>query len=606
MPLRMSSLFVRTLKEDPADAEVKSHRLLQRAGYIRRSAPGVFTWLPLGLQVLRRVEAIVREEIEREGSQEVHFPALLPADPYKASGRWEAYGEGIFRLQDRKKADYLLAPTHEEAFTLLVKDLYTSYKDLPLSLYQIQTKYRDEARPRAGLLRGREFIMKDAYSFDIDDAGLDVAYEAMRRAYVNVFTRLGLPYVMVEATSGAMGGSGTHEFLYPTEVGEDTYVRTNGGYAANVEAVPTVVPESPDASGVPAAHVEDTPETPTIEALVEAANAQHPRDDRTWTAADTLKNVVCALVHPDGTREVIVIGLPGDRVVDLKRAAGTGMLSDGEVDLEPATAADLAKHPGLVTGYIGPGLSLDAAVLGEEGSTGLRYFLDPRVVDGTRWITGANEPGRHVFDLVAGRDFAADGFIEAAEVRPGDPAPDGSGDLELARGVEIGQIFKLGRRYAEALGLSVLDENGKSRVVTMGSYGIGVSRSIACIVEEHADDKGLLWPINLAPAAVHIVATGKGREVFDAADALAAELEAAGLTVLVDDRPKASPGVKFGDAELLGIPNIVVVGRGFADGKVELRDRATGSAEEIPVEQAADLVAARVSEQFAALQSPLD
>ncbi len=601
MPLRMSKLFVRTLKEDPVDAEVKSHKLLHRAGYIRRSAPGIYTWLPLGLAVLRRIEAIVREEMDAAGSQEVHFPALLPAEPYKESGRWEAFGEGLFRLQDRKDADYLLAPTHEEAFTLLVKDLYSSYKDLPLSLYQIQTKYRDEARPRAGLLRGREFIMKDAYSFDIDEAGLDVSYEKMRQAYINVFTRLGLPYVMVEATPGAMGGSGTHEFLYPSTVGEDTYVRTDGGYAANVEAVTTVVPEPLDASDVPAAHVEDTPDTPTIATLVAAANAQHPREDRPWTAADTLKNVVCTVIHPDGTREVIVIGLPGDREVDLGRAAGTGMLGDGEVDLEPATEADLAKHPGLVRGYIGPGLSLDAPVLGDEGSIGLRYLLDPRVVAGTRWITGANEPGKHVFDLVAGRDFAGDGFIEAAEVRAGDPAPDGSGPLELARGVEIGQIFKLGRRYAEKLGLAVLDENGKMQTVTMGSYGIGVTRAMACLAEEYADDKGLLWPINLAPADVHIVATGRGEEVFAAAEELSSALEAAGLTVLYDDRPKTSPGVKFGDAELLGIPNILVVGRGLADGKVELRNRSTGTADEVPVAEAVDVLSERVAEQYAAL-----
>ncbi|MCQ9367747.1 proline--tRNA ligase [Brevibacterium sp. 50QC2O2] len=599
MPMRMSSLFVRTLKEDPADAEVKSHKLLHRAAYIRRAAPGIYTWLPLGLAVLGKIEEIVRQEMTRAGSQEVHFPALLPAEPYEKSGRWAAFGEGIFRLQDRKKADYLLAPTHEEMFTLLVKDLYSSYKDLPANLFQIQTKYRDEARPRAGLLRGREFIMKDAYSFDVEDAGLDVQYEKMREAYVRVFTRLGLPYVMVEATPGAMGGSGTHEFLYPSEVGEDTYVRTAAGYAANVEAVTTVVPEPIPFEGLPAAHVEDTPDTPTIQTLVDAANAAHPRADRAWSAADTLKNVVATVIHPDGTREVIVIGLPGDREVDFGRAAGTGLLGEGEVDLEAATPEDLAKHPGLVKGYIGPGLSLDAPVLGTEGSTGLRYLLDPRVVDGTRWITGANAANQHVFDLVAGRDFAADGFIEAAEVRPGDPAPDGSGELELARGVEIGQIFKLGRKYAEALDLKVLDVNGKTQVVTMGSYGIGVTRVMACIAEEYADDKGLLWPQHLAPADVHIVATGKDSSVFETAESLAADLEARGVSVLIDDRPKTSPGMKFGDAELLGIPTILVVGRGLKDGLVELRDRFTGESRELPVAEAVDALAAHVAAGYA-------
>lgn len=603
MPLRMSTLFVRTLKEEPADADVKSHKLLHRASYIRRSAPGIYTWLPLGLRVLDKVEAIVRDEMSKAGSQEVHFPALLPAEPYEKSGRWEVFGEGIFRLQDRKKADYLLAPTHEELFTLLVKDLYSSYKDLPASLYQIQTKYRDEARPRAGLLRGREFFMKDAYSFDIDDAGLDAAYEKMRKAYINVYNRLQLPFVMVEATPGAMGGSGTHEFLYPSEVGEDTYVRTDGGYAANVEAVTTVVPEELDYSDAPAAQVVHSPGTTTIATLVDFANTHHPREDRPWTAADTLKNVVCTVVHPDGEREVVVIGLPGDREVDLGRAAGTGMLGAGEVDLEPATDEDLEKHPELVKGFIGPGNSLDQAVLGLEGSAKIRYLLDPRVVKGTRWVTGANEVDKHVFGLVAGRDFVGDEFIEAAEVVAGDPAPDGSGELQLARGVEVGQIFKLGTRYAEALGLSVLDENGKARVVTMGSYGIGVSRVLACIAEEHADDKGLVWPANVAPADVHIVATGKDAQVFDVAEELTAEVEKAGYTVLLDDRPKVSPGVKFGDAELLGMPTVVVVGRGLKDGVVELRDRATGETTNLPVDTAGQKIVDAIAQKLDAINN---
>ena len=299
MLLRMSTLFVRTLREDPADAEVASHRLLVRAGYIRRAAPGIYTWLPLGLKVLAKVERIVREEMESIGAQEVHFPALLPREPYEKTGRWTEYGPNLFRLKDRRDVDYLLAPTHEEMFTLLVKDLYSSYKDLPLALYQIQTKYRDEARPRAGLLRGREFIMKDAYSFDVDDAGLDAAYQRQREAYQRVFTRLGLDFVIVAAMSGAMGGSRSEEFLMPTPVGEDTFVRSAGGYAANVEAVTTTVPPALDWSDAPGAHVEDTPDTPTIDSLVAVANARFPRPDRAWTAADTLKNVVVALDHPD-------------------------------------------------------------------------------------------------------------------------------------------------------------------------------------------------------------------------------------------------------------------------------------------------------------------
>jgi prolyl-tRNA synthetase len=573
--LRMSSLFLRTLREDPADAEVPSHRLLVRAGYIRRAAPGIYSWLPLGWIVYRNVERIVREEMDRMGAQEVHFPALLPREPYEATGRWTEYGESLFRLKDRKGNDMLLGPTHEEMFTLLVKDLYSSYKDLPLAIYQIQIKYRDEARPRAGLLRGREFVMKDSYSFDVDDAGLERSYARHRQAYIRTFDRLGLDYVIVSAMSGAMGGSKSEEFLQPTEVGEDTFVRCeNGDYAANVEAVVTVAPPPKDYDGVPAAHVEDTPDTPTIESLVRVANERFPRDDRPWTAADTLKNVVVTLVHPDGGREPLVVGVPGDREVDTKR------LEAAVAPAEVAPFVDFEKYPQLVKGYIGP------EVLGEKNVSGVRYLLDPRVVPGTTWITGANEPGKHVFDLVAGRDFTGDGTIEAAEVRDGDPCPIDGGRLETARGIEIGHIFQLGRKYAEALGLQVLDENGKLVTVTMGSYGIGVSRAVAAVVEATYDDLGLCWPREVAPADVHVVATGKEQSVFTTADSISAELEAARVRVLYDDRPKVSPGVKFKDAELLGIPTILVVGRNLADGTVEIRDRRTGEREEIPVEEA--------------------
>ncbi len=564
----MSTLFLRTLREDPADAEVPSHKLLVRAGLVRRVAPGVFTWLPLGYLVYRNVERIVREEMDAAGFQEVHFPALLPREPYEATGRWTEYGETLMRLQDRKGADYLLGPTHEEMFTLLVKGEYSSYKDLPLVIYQIQTKYRDEARPRAGILRGREFVMKDSYSFDIDDEGLQRSYDRHRDAYIKTFDRLGLDYVIVSAMSGAMGGSASEEFLAPCESGEDTFVRSDGGYAANVEAVVTVPPAEVAIEGLPAAHVEDTPDTPTIESLVDLANARFPRADRPWTAADTLKNVVLRLEHPDGTTSALVVGLPGDREVDMKRL---------EAQVSPAVPspfeeADFAAYPQLVKGYIGP------QVLGED--RGIPYLVDPRVVSGTAWITGANEQGKHVFDLVCGRDFTPDGTIEAAEVRDGDPAPDGSGALHSARGIEIGHIFQLGRKYAEALDLTVLDENGKSRVVTMGSYGIGVSRAVAAIAEQHHDDKGLIWPREVAPADVHIVATGKDAAVFEKAEELAIALEDEGLRVLYDDR-KVSPGVKFNDSELLGVPTIVVVGKRLVDGMIEIKDRASGDREEV-------------------------
>ncbi|WP_030482400.1 proline--tRNA ligase [Nocardioides aequoreus] len=578
MILRMSTLFVRTLREDPADAEVPSHRLLVRAGYIRRAAPGIYTWLPLGLRVFGKVEAIVREEMDAIGAQEVRFPALLPREPYEATGRWTDYGDGIFRLQDRKGGDYLLGPTHEEMFTLLVKDLYSSYKDLPVWLYQIQTKYRDEARPRAGLIRGREFTMKDSYSFDTTDAGLEASYAAHRAAYHRIFDRFGFDYVVVQATSGAMGGSASEEFLARSEVGEDTYVRcTSCDYAANVEAVQVRPPSPVPFDDAPAAHVEDTPDTPTIQTLVDHSNAAYPRDDRPWTGADTLKNVLVVLKHADGTREPLAIGLPGDREVDQKRLEG--MLEPTEV--EPMDEAELARHPALVKGYIGPG------VLGTESASGIRYLVDPRVVEGTRWITGADERGHHVYDLVAGRDFTPDGTIEAAEVRDGDPCPRCDGTLQTARGIEMGHVFQLGRKYAEALDLKVLDEHGKLVTVTMGSYGVGVSRAVPVIAEGNHDKLGLVWPREVAPADVHLVATGKDAAVFEAAAALAESLSAEGVEVLYDDRPKVSPGVKFKDAELIGVPTIVTVGRGLADGNVEVMDRRSGERTEVPVGDAA-------------------
>ena len=602
MALRMSTLFLRTLRDDPADAEVASHRLLVRSGMIRRAGFGTFTWLPLGLRVLRRVEQIVREEMDAIGGQEVHFPALLPKEPYEATGRWDEYGDGIFRVQDRKGADLLLAPTHEEMFTLLVKDHYSSYKDLPAYLYQIQTKYRDESRPRAGLLRVRDFVMKDSYSFTVDDAGLDEAYEAHRAAYERIFARLGLETVPVEATAGAMGGSRSEEFLHPSPIGEDTYVESPGGYRANVEAVTTVAPAPLDEAAMaalPAPEVKETPASTTIAALVDVANELAPRAEGAWTAADTLKCVVLTAVLDGDERRQFVVAVPGDREVDLKRLETTvapALGLSGEPGVEAATEEDLRRHPSLVKGYIGPGAGPDggAPVLGAESVSGLPFLVDPRIAAGTAWITGANADQRHVFGLVAGRDFGWDGVVEATVVRDGDEAPDGSGPLTARRGIEMGHIFQLGRKYAEALDLKVLDQNGKQVVVTMGSYGIGVTRAVAAIAESHRDEKGLVWPRAVAPADVHVLATGKGAEVFEAAEQIVAGLEAAGLTVLFDDRPKVSAGVKFGDVELIGLPTSVVVGRGLADGVVEVKDRATGEARSVPVAEAVDAVVAEV------------
>ncbi|MBV8929937.1 MAG: proline--tRNA ligase [Mycobacteriaceae bacterium] len=579
MITRMSELFLRTLRDDPADAEVPSHKLLIRAGYIRPIGPGLYSWLPLGLRVLRRIERIVRDEMNAIGGQEILFPALLPRGPYEQTNRWTEYGDGVFRLQDRRKADYLLGPTHEELFALTVKGEYSSYKDFPLVLYQIQTKFRDEARPRAGILRGREFIMKDSYSFDVDDDGLKTAYHAHRAAYQRIFDRLDVRYVIVSAVSGAMGGSASEEFLAESPIGEDTFVRClESGYAANVEAVITATPESLPFDDLPEPVVHDTPDTPTIAALVDWANSAGL--GRAVTAADTLKNVVLKVRRPAGDWELLAVGVPGDREVDDKRLGAA---------LEPADYAmldddDFRKYPFLVKGYIGPKALL---------ANGVRYLVDPRIVDGTSWITGADEPGRHVVGLVAGRDFVPDGTIEAAEVRDGDLSPDGAGPLVSARGIEVGHIFQLGRKYTNAFEVDVLGEDGKPIRLTMGSYGIGVSRLVAVIAEQHHDELGLRWPSAVSPFDVHLVIANKDTDARAGAQELARDLDRIGVEVLLDDR-QASPGVKFKDAELLGVPWIVVVGRGWANGVVELRNRFTGETREVAVDAAATEIATAV------------
>ncbi|WP_115684434.1 proline--tRNA ligase [Corynebacterium senegalense] len=565
MITRLSELFLRTLREDPADAEVPSHKLLVRAGYVRRAAPGVYSWLPLGLRTLRKIEGVVREEMDRMGAQELLFPALLPREPYEATNRWTEYGDDLFRLKDRKGADMLLGPTHEEMFTAAVKDLYSSYKDFPVTLYQIQTKYRDEARPRAGILRGREFLMKDSYSFDMSDAGLDESYAKHRAAYQRIFDRVGIRYEICKATSGAMGGSASEEFLAYSDNGEDTFVvSTAGDFAANVEAVVTVAPEPAPIEGQPEAVERETPNAETIEALVAWARA----NGIDAQAADTLKCMVIKIDDPRALTEegepfgpqLAAVLIPGDRELDEKRL---------EASLEPATfelagEEDFAKHDFLVKGYVGPRAL---------AANGVKVYADPRVVTGSSWIAGADKHGHHVLNLVAGRDFEVDGFVEAAEIREGDPSPSGNGTVKLARGIELGHIFQLGRKYTEAMDVQILDENGKRATPTMGSYGIGVSRMMAVVAEQLHDDKGLVWPVEIAPYQVHVAVANKDTAAMEAGARLVEELDAAGIEVLFDDRPKVSPGVKFKDAELLGMPFAVILGRAFAEGKVELRIR---------------------------------
>jgi prolyl-tRNA synthetase len=576
-------MFLRTLRDDPADAEVPSHRLLVRAGYVRRLAPGIYSWLPLGMAVLARVEEIIREEMNGIGSQEVHFPAMIPREIFEASGRWADYGDTLFKLTDRKDVDYLLGPTHEELFTLLVKGEYSSYKDYPLSLYQIQTKYRDEARPRAGILRGREFIMKDSYSFDLTDEGLEVSYRAHRDAYERIFTRMGMTYKIVFAVSGAMGGSASEEFLVPAASGEDTFVQcTNCDYAANTEAVVIAAPEPTDPQHHPAEQVLDTPDTPTIATLVDRLNELGLRDEP-FTGADTLKNVVLRTRAPGSdTWELLVVGVPGDREVDLKRIGG----QLEPVEVEQAGPEDLAKVPQLVKGYIGPQQLADWK---------LRFVVDPLVVEGSAWVTGANTQDKHAAFVVRGRDFVPDGELGAVEIRDGDRCAVCGSALEIARGIEMGHVFQLGRKFADAFGLTALDQNGKPVTITMGSYGVGVTRAVAAIAEQTFDEKGLCWPRSVAPADVHIVATGKDDAVFAAAAALADELEGSGVRVMYDDRRGVSPGVKFKDAELIGVPTIVIVGKGLADGVVELRDRKSDERREVPVAEAAAAVRSAVS-----------
>ena len=573
--LRMSTLFLRTLRDDPADAEVPSHRLLVRAGYIRRIAAGIYSWLPLGVITLRNIENIVRSEMDKAGFQEVHFPALLPRDAYEETGRWADYGPDLFRLQDRKGTDYLLGPTHEEMFTLMVKGEYSSYKDLPLALYQIQTKYRDEARPRSGIIRGREFVMKDSYSFDVTDEGLQESYDRHREAYIKTFDRLRLKYNIVSAVSGAMGGSASEEFLAPCATGEDTYVLCpKCGYAANVEAMTTKV-ASADASQVAALEVFDSPNTPTIDSLVELLNAKFGGG---YEGSMTLKNV---MLMADET--AISVLVPGDREVDLKRLQAN---MPGVADLRVFEEADFAKFPGLVKGYIGPQ---------EAKKSGVTVYADPRIAQGTSWVTGANAKDKHARNVVTGRDFTIDHYIEAVQIRQGDACPSCDTPVVIDRAIEIGHIFQLGRKYAEALNLTVLDQNGKSQVVTMGSYGIGVSRAVAAIAEQSYDEIGLSWPVEVAPAKVHVVATGKEDIVFETAEKISADLEARGISVMIDDRRGTSPGVKFKDAELIGIPVIVVVGKALEQGNVEVRVRKSGDKTEVAVAGAVDSIAATLA-----------
>lgn len=559
--MRMSRMFGRTLRDAPADAETASHRLLLRAGAIDQLMAGVYTYLPLGWRVKRRVEQVVREEMDRAGAQEVHMPALQPVELWERSGRVDAFGPVLFRLRDQRDRTVVLAPTHEEVITSLFAQHAASYRDLPVTLYQIQTKFRDERRPRGGLVRVREFTMKDAYSFDLDDGGLDASYDAMVAAYRRIFARCGVPVIAVEADSGAIGGKGSQEFIFLTDTGEDTIAICDAcGYAANTEKAAFIRP--PAAAGDAAAAPEpvETPGVTTIEALA-ALLAIEPRQ--------TAKAVFYLATEPGAAA-----GAPGQPVFAVVR----GDLAVNEVklrnalggpDLRPLTDAEVAAA-GLVAGYASP-VGIDRAAV--------RVVADVSLPESPDLVAGANRPGWHLRHVTYGRDWEADLLADIAEAHAGHTCGQcGNGTLGERRGVEMGHVFRLGRIYADPFEARVLDEQGEQRVPTMGCYGIGIDRIIAAAVEAHHDDDGIAWPAAIAPWDVHVVVLGADREpdLAAEADALVVELEAAGLAVLYDDRDER-PGVKFADADLLGVPlRLTLSARNRGQGVVEATVRVAG------------------------------
>ena len=559
--MRMSRLLVRTLREAPADAEVASHQLLVRGGYIRRLASGVYSFLPLGLRVLHNLEGIIRDELDAAGCQEVLLPALHPLELWEESGRAELFGsDALPAMQvEARGGSFVLGPTHEEVVTVTVGAEVDSYRQLPLTVYQVQVKFRDEARPRFGLLRTRELIMADAYSFDVDKDAMQVSYRTVYDAYLRIFTRMGLDVSPVEAESGAIGGDVNHEFMVPSAVGEDHFVRCRGcGYAANVEAATRGGFGDSDAPGAtaPAMGEHHTPDRPGIDRVVAFF------DDPAIGAADLLKSLAAV----DDTGRPVLVLLAGDR--EARLPSGWRLFED----------EDFAAHPSLVKGYIGP--------MGQQAA-GVTVVADVGVARPGAWITGANRADHHVSGAVLGRDFTVDEWGSYAQVETGDACPRCGEEVDLVRSVEAAHTFQLGTTYSSVMpGSSFVAEDGDEALFSMGCYGMGVSRLLAVVAEEHHDDKGLVWPASVAPFQVHLAALGAGRsaDVAEAADVLHDRLAAAGVEVLYDDRD-VSPGVKFADADLLGIPVRLVVGaKGVARGIVEWRSRATGEERELALD----------------------
>ena len=566
--MRMSKLFLRTLRDDPSDAEVDSHRLLVRAGYIRKVAAGIYTWLPLGHRVLRRAEQIVREEMDAAGAQELLLPIIQPLELWQRTGREKAYGPLMFRLNDRKETGFALAPTAEEVITVTVSNEYGSYRDLPVNVYQINWKYRDELRPRFGLLRSREFLMKDAYSFDADIEGLKASYKLMYDAYHRVFERCGLSFRPVEAQAGEIGGDVNHEFMAVAAVGEDDFVWCRScDYAANVEAAVRAAPAANDATVAEPMTPVSTPDLPGIKGVAE------------FLGVGPNEMLKCIAFDVDGEMGLALV--PGDREVN--PFALNQALAGRKIRLWED--ADFEAHPDVPKGYIGPHF---------PGAT--VRVADPAVGVGPAggWATGANRVDHHVRHAALGRDFAVDTFADLVTVVTGDPCPRCGSPLSVDRGIEVGHTFQLGTKYSVALGADYTDETGQQHPMVMGCYGIGVSRVVAAVVEEHHDENGLVWPAALAPYQVHLVSLpGKGEaapEVRAAADRLYDELRAAGVDILYDDRDQ-SPGVKFADADLLGVPTqLVLGGKGLARGVVERKDRGSGERDEVALEAVAGVI----------------
>lgn len=561
--MRMSKLLMPTLREVPAEAEITSHKLMLRAGLIRKLAAGIYSYLPLGLKFYKKVENIVREEMDRAGAQELLMAALLPAEAYMASGRWEVFGPNMFKLKDRNDRDFCLGPTHEELFTQTMINEVHSYKEYPKTLYQIQTKYRDEARPRFGLMRGREFVMKDAYSFDLDEAGLDKSYKIMYDAYCRIFTRLGLDFTIVDADSGAMGGSGSQEFMVKSPVGEDGIAYCDScGYAANYEKAECVPERKPSEEGEKPLEKIHTPNAHTIEELVAFMGAEP-------------YNFAKTIIYKADDKYVAVM-VRGDREVnEVKLKNLLGCTDDPEL-AEPAAVREITHAE---VGFAGP------------VGIGIPVYADKEIELMENFIVGANETDMHYKNVHLGRDFTPELFADIRTIETGDKCPHCGGEIKTAQGIEVGHIFKLGTKYSDALGLKYLDENGKSQTVIMGCYGIGVSRCLAAVIEQCNDENGIIFPVSVAPyEAVVIPVNNKQEEQMQLAEEIYDRLKAEGVDALFDDRAERA-GVKFKDADLIGVPVRIVVGKKCGEGIVEYKERAGESAVEKTVNDAvADVV----------------